>query len=737
MTREFWHELRRRNVVRMALLYGVAAWLVLQVADVLFELLALPEWSLRLVFAMLLLGFPIALIVSWVFELTPEGIKRDEHVDRSDPGYRTSQKLNYAIIGVLSAAVVLLVAERWWNPGPETVIPEVAEEVPAVGEQGVPSIAVLPFVNMSADPDNEYFSDGLSETLTHMLAQLSSLRVAARTSAFQFKGKTVTVEEIGAALNVNTVLEGSVRKAGDTLRVTAQLVNVADGFHLWSATYDRQLDNVFVIQDEIARQVVDALKPRLLEEEVERMVARPTESIDAYNAYLLGREQLNINSYESLPRAEQFFAQALKYDPDYGMACAAQAETYGAMFRTGMFGKDDYLARAAPLAERAVAANPELGEIYPVRAEMALLRNDAAEAEALFKKGIQLSPSYAPGYAAYGTLLARQGRDGEARELVTRGLAIDPLSVPLHSALAELAQKEGDYAQVHAQFARIRELEPGNPNGYSGAGLVHWRLGEHDQAIRWLERSLAIDAEDYELPGYLALMYLDLGMLDVAERWIEAAETLGPDRALPVTARVAWLFRSGQRAEAANVAREALEAGIAPRNMSHGVWAKVLFAENRDAAGAAELLELFAKTLNGFAKVVAAEPDVNVNTIGWVGTAVVLLRDAGRGAQAEALLEAAAEVRPRLGRRLIEESYFTLLEVDALAGNRDGALEEFEALVAGGFWNFWYLIFEANPSLAPIVAEPRYQAGLDRIRSEAARLAAVTRESRQLARAPD
>ena len=263
-------ELKRRNVFRVRILYLVAGWVILQVVELLFGLLGLPAWTNKLLVARLLvLGFVPALIFSWVYELTPEGLKREHEIERNASiTAETARKLDLIVVGLLVIAIVVVAVERFI---PRTApIPAATDAAPgaspveAPGQAAAKSIAVLPFVNMSGDAGNEYFADGLSEELLNLLAKIPDLRVAARTSAFKFKGEKIDVKDVAQKLNVAHILEGSVRKSGNKVRITAQLIKAADGYHLWSETYDRTLDDIFVVQDDIAGEVVKALKLTLL-----------------------------------------------------------------------------------------------------------------------------------------------------------------------------------------------------------------------------------------------------------------------------------------------------------------------------------------------------------------------------------------------------------------------------------------------------------------------------------------
>ena len=267
----FFSELKRRNVFKVAAAYIIVGWLLLQVSDTLVPALHLPEWFHSGVAFLLIIGFPLAVIFAWAFEMTPDGLKREKEVDRSQSITRvTGQKLNNALIGMLVLALGYFVIDKFvLDPRRDAELvqnnqseklQEAGADVQGGEEFGNKSIAVLPFVNMSDDGANEYFSDGLSEELLNLLAKIPDLKVAARTSSFQFKGKTGDIESIATQLKVANVLEGSVRKSGNQVRITAQLIKADDGYHLWSETYDRTLENIFAVQDEIAAAVVDALK---------------------------------------------------------------------------------------------------------------------------------------------------------------------------------------------------------------------------------------------------------------------------------------------------------------------------------------------------------------------------------------------------------------------------------------------------------------------------------------------
>ena len=303
----FFSELKRRNVVRVSIAYIVVSWLLIQAAGVLEPALLLPDWLDRVVTVMLLIGFPIVILFAWAFELTPDGVKLTKEVDKSrsiTPA--TGKKLEHFTIAALALVVVFFVIKEFVPLGSdsetrEIVSGEVTETEPAEANQAAPpSIAVLPFEDYSENADQDHFSRGIAEELLNLLAKTRGLRVAARTSSFAFAGSEIDIREIGSKLNVDTVLEGSIRKSGDKIRITAQLIKIEDGYHLWSETYDRDYSDIFKIQDEISAAIMDSLKVHLFGEEEQNLVAERTQNMDAYSAYLIGKDRLALLTREDV-----------------------------------------------------------------------------------------------------------------------------------------------------------------------------------------------------------------------------------------------------------------------------------------------------------------------------------------------------------------------------------------------------------------------------------------------------
>ena len=511
-------ELKRRNVIRVAALYVLAAWLILQVADVLFGVLEVPAWGSKLVLALLLLGFPLALLFSWIYELTPEGLKKQTEVDRAGSiTHETGRKINYAIGALAALAIAVVVADRFvprTMVAPVDATARVEPALPEVGA-GVPdkSIAVLPFLDLSPGKDQEYFTDGISEELLNLLAQIPELTVTGRTSSFQFKGQNEDLRIIGQKLNVAHILEGSVRKAGDEIRLTAQLIRAADGTHLWSQTYDRKLDDIFAVQDDVAGEVVRALRVTLLGD---RLPTRSTtDDTEAHSLYLQGKFFLERRGPGDLEKSVEYVDRALERDPEFAAAWVMLARAY---------------------AERANWA----GEVAT--------ENWARSAEAA-ERAIELAPGLADGYAALaGVALGRDWDWNRTAEQVARARQVDPASTSVARLAANLAMSLGEFDKAIALLQELVEREPLASRMYNNLAIAlrnAGRLAESERAIRKaIELSPETGSFHSLLAGILVLRGQPTAALEVLER---ETDEFWKAAALPIV-----LHAAGRDAESAD-----------------------------------------------------------------------------------------------------------------------------------------------------------------------------------------
>ncbi|MGD2031746.1 MAG: tetratricopeptide repeat protein [Gammaproteobacteria bacterium] len=514
----FLGELKRRKVFRVAVAYAALAWLAVQVADIVLETYDAPEWVMEMLLTGAFVGFPIAVFGAWLYEWTSGGLVRDP-ADIEAEQARESD-------------------EPKFSPDPC-------------------SVAVLPFADMSPGRDIEYFSDGLTESLLHSLCQVRRLKVAARTSAFAFKGKEEDVRSIGRKLDVAAVMEGSVRTDGKRMLITAQLVSAYDGYHHWSKTFDRQMEDIFAIQEEIARAVVKALRVTLLGEESEKLGEQGTDDAAAYQAYLHGRHHWNMRTTDGYRKAIEHYRAALDIDPEYAQAWAGIADAYTFLVANVAMLPQEGIPRAREAADAALKLDPDLAEAHLSLGDIRMSHDwDWLGAGDSYRQARTLNPGSVDTHAAYGRYLLLAGRLEDAARELRHALSLDPLSLPVNRLMGSIYAYMGDYDEAGATFDRILELHPDFPVHGSLAQMYLFR-GDYERAldevekdsIRW--RVLAYSAicklrlgreadaqEDLEeliakesegAPFNIAQVYSQMGRTDKAFEWLgRAVETHDP-----------------------------------------------------------------------------------------------------------------------------------------------------------------------------------------------------------------
>jgi TolB-like protein len=478
-------------VIRALLGWGIASFAVLQVYEPVMHGLHLPEWTLSFVVVLLGLGFPVTAGLAWVFDLGPRGIERTQPAPLPEGTWppranRGRRALLLLVLGLAVAAPGLVYFFVW----PGAVRREAGKASPA--PQGPPSVAVLPFADLSAQKDQEYLADGIAEEILNALAHVNGLRVPGRTSSFWFKGKGAKLGEIGRELNVRTILEGSVRKEGNRVRVTAQLLDVGDGYHLWSETFDRDLTDIFRIEEEIARAVTSALEVKLLAGAEKKGRSRPAR-IEAYEQYLLGRQLLNGGTAASILGARDAFSRAIAIDEGYAAAHAGLARAYGAV--AGYLAQTpDEVTEAArhelASAERAIALDPELPEGFVARASHRLSYAwDWKGGLADIERARLLGSGEVDATIVYALALVGVGRFPEAVALVRQATDSDPLSVSAWTSLGRMLVSSGQPAGAEAAARRALQLAPDNPEPAYVLGLALREQGKLDEALVVFDRN--------------------------------------------------------------------------------------------------------------------------------------------------------------------------------------------------------------------------------------------------------
>ena len=586
---KLFEELKRRNVFRVGIAYVVVAWLVMQFSDVVINNIGAPDWVFEVIMLVLGIGFPVVLLFAWAFEMTPEGIKKEKNVDRSQSvTHKTGRKLDRMIIGIMAVVIAFLVLDRFvlkdestqTTTAIDSELIEIAEEPEPTVDTG-PSLAVLPFVNMSGDKENEYFSDGLTETLLHMLAQIPGLHVAARTSSFAFKGQTSSIDEIANTLRVAHILEGSVQKSGQRVRITAQLIRAEDGFHVWSQNYDRTLEDIFAIQDEIAEDVTRALDATLLGGDVV-ITHIETSDIGAYDTYLRAMEQQSIGSYGSLSNAENLFKQALAADPDFIDAKLALARNYFMQFNTGLIEEAQMQKAVMPLLSQVREAQPNNRLARAIEKmtrlhqdsmlEQTVLRTEIDELRAL----LPLIPAetYIRGQAA---LMIAFGLDQPevGLEVIEAGLMVDPLSAELYAQQGNVYRKLEQYGNARDSFLKAIELDPLDPNHYSRMSNVSANLGDITGTLEWRLKNIKVDPQDHEVTGEMARSFYDWGLPEEGDRWLARVRSLAPSSDILQRLQIDRAISRGDADQVIAVAEKMI---AAPASMRHGSFPTAVFS---------------------------------------------------------------------------------------------------------------------------------------------------------------
>jgi TolB-like protein/Flp pilus assembly protein TadD len=479
-------ELKRRNVYKVAISYAVVGWLLIQIATQVFPFLEIPNWVIRLVIALVAIGFPIALIIAWAFELTPEGIKRTEDVHL--PGGSSSNNRIWIYVAVIGAAfsVGLFFIGRYTAPRTSSAQ---RERPPALaGSPPQKSIAVLPLLNESGDPGDEYFSDGLSEELIAALAQIRELKVIGRSSSFRFKDRKEESKTIGEKLGVSTLLEGTVRKQGNKVRIVAELINAADGIELWTRTFDREVKDIFAVQQEIAKAVAESLKVTLLGSDDSSAQKAAPISAEAHNAYLQGHFHFQRRNLDDYRKAVGYFDQAIQLDSDYALAYAERSEAWTLI--GDLTGQTKSMwPKARNDAERAVAIAPGLAEAHAALGWVRFFADwKFAEGLSELKRAKELSPANPTANDLLARVIVYLGRVDEAEQQARQAVELDPLSVASLGNLARVLFVAGKLDEADAVAHKAAELQPAAASSHRWQVLIAVQRGDGEAA--WREAQL-------------------------------------------------------------------------------------------------------------------------------------------------------------------------------------------------------------------------------------------------------
>jgi TolB-like protein/Tfp pilus assembly protein PilF len=483
------NELKRRNVFRVAIAYLAAAWLVTEVGGTVLPAFGYGDSELRIVIVILAIAFVPVLVLSWLFELTPEGLRREVEVAREQSITRyTGKKIDRLIVALLAIALGYFAFDKFVVEPRRVaeIVEETAQQARSealVESYGEKSIAVLPFVNLSADPDQEYFSDGISEELLNLLAQVPELRVISRSSSFTFKGKDVVVPEVAKQLNVAHILDGSVRKAGNRIRITAQLIDARSDTQLWSESYDRELDDIFAVQDEISQTVVNELRIRLAGEAPRAQAVDP----EAYALVLKARYFFTKWGKENFEKSLVALGQALTIEPEYAEAWSMMSTVYLNQVRYGYLNRDQGFILAREANDRALAIDPNLPRAWANLSHIREANFDWAGAEAATNKALELAPRNPAVLNRAANLYNVLGRHERALEFYRRNLSDDPLSLVAHFNSANVLDRMGKLEEAVLEFKQHLELNPEDWGTHSRLAIIYLRQEHPERAMKELE----------------------------------------------------------------------------------------------------------------------------------------------------------------------------------------------------------------------------------------------------------
>jgi len=691
----FLAELKQRRVVRVGVVYLVVAWVAVQAASIALPAFDAPTWILRVVILLLALGFPFALLLTWAVDLTPEGVR-----------LASGKVGNKRMVGISLGLVALALA--WYFYGQ----PALRKGTPGATER---SVAVLPFVNMSGNPANEYFSDGLAETTLDMLAQVPDLKVIARTSSFAFKGKPDDMREIGRKLGAAHLLEGSVQQAGDTVRITVQLIRAKDGSHLWSQRYDRKLADVFHIQDEIATSVVQALEVQLPASAQKRLVAKRTDNVAAYDAYLKGIALLPRRDVTQMRDALKHFERAIQLDPTYARAYVGAHDAIHLLDLYGTVSPEEQ-RRSLVYLDRALALAPQLGEAHVARGAMLENTGDLREAEAEYRRGVALAPGYATGHQWLAELLASGfGRFDEAMPVMERARKLDPLSPVIRGVQLFILGQSGRVDEALALTDRLIADEPNVARTYDDRSVLHEMKGQLVPALRDVRRMAEIDPQAFGFQVHRCYLLLDFGALDEADACVSAIAAKAPESSNVLTAQAVVALHKGEDPIAALAFLDRIH-GVGSDGYAEGFRSAILLRLKRGKEALAIKRKIVPRLVDG----PLPERLYPGEAVEALETGIAFLQSGEDDAKGRALIRAAmAAVADRPYPAIVAGRGWIESVGHAQLGENDAALASIQRAIDAGFFLRVHGL-EVDPLLADLRKDPRFAAIIAPARARAA-----------------
>jgi TolB-like protein/tetratricopeptide (TPR) repeat protein len=716
----FMKELRRRNVFRVAIAYTIVSWLLIQVAATMLPVFKAPEWIMQVFTFLLVLGFPVAIIFAWAFELTPQGLKREHDVDRSESTTsHTGRKLDFVIIAILSAAIVFFVLDKFvW-------IESARQVAPATSAADMKSVAVLPFENMSGDETNNPFTIGVHDDLLTQLSKIASIKTISRTSVSQYQGTTKPISEIASELGVATILEGGVQRSGDSVRINVQLIDARSDAHLWAETYDRQLTaaNIFAIQSDIANAISAALRATLSPEERASIDNIPTESLEAYETYQLGRQALARITTSSAARAIELFERSTAIDPEFAQAWAGLADGYLKFAALSGRDVDELTRKALAAATRAIGIDDQLSEPHTALATILENEGDFPAAIETIQQALAINPNDARARSRYASILHVTGNLEQSLLEMEKAVRLDPLSASINDAYAFTLSEVGRFDEALARYRIVDEIDPNFPMASVSIGTIYGlAYGRLDIANLWYRKALAADPGNPWLSAILGLVYIELNDDQRAEYWIDRALRQAP--AFP-WANGAMMMLQSYRGDAAEVRHFADKVMSVSSQWRQGTAHSHGRVPDVRAGLYTPVLERFEAA---YPELFADSPDVtgaNYRSAIDIAGLYLLLGDTDRASALLAQCEQQISGMIRVG---FYGYWVSDVQILALQGKTNEALAALRQAIDQGWVTDWRYFFYVDPSLDSIRDEPDFQAMSQEIKEEMAAQLARTRE---------
>jgi len=726
----FFNELKRRNVFKVAAAYIIVGWLIMQAGEVMSPALNLPGWVNSMLAFFLILGFPVAMVFAWAFEMTPEGLKKEKEVDRSESVANiTGQKLNHAIIGLMAVALLYFAWDKFVaSPASgvdQTQVATLAENIGTADESyeqkpDKRSIAVIPFRNRSANEENaEFFSDGVHDELLTNLSRIEELKVISRTSVMAYRDTTKNLRQIGEELGVANILEGGVQRSGDMVRINVQLIDAATDEHLWANVYDRELsaENIFAIQTEIARAIANALKATLTPREQEAIATTPTTNLEALDNLLLARQLIGRGNWQNLRDAQSYLKKVIELDPEFIEAYVLLAQSYFELYSTGAATLQEINTPWGDAIQTALSLDNNHANAQAIYA-LYLRENGQQGVDAAFEKARQLEPANAEIMAMYASHLRITFRLDQALPLYQAAEAIDPVSIPILFGLARIHEARHETGEARELYARIRQIDPANSTGYGPASGPYMIEGNLVQSLNWLFKALTIDPDDSDLYNWVALMYLDLDDHTSAGKWLTwIKQTLNANPMTPAgMARLS--IHLGNIDASIPYTRRAFEENMGDRWGSDSIQVRALLIQALHQGKTSSALEIIRRA---HPELFDQPPIINAGNILQAIDAANLLQIENHNDEARDLLLAviATYEQPYT----VSEAGLAPGKAQALAllGEKQAALDELQHQVDSGWRLFWRWHTELNPNFSSLHNDPEFKGIVEFLRTDMAR----------------